>query len=259
MKAKQVVVKSNLPSSDFVINPYVGCTHGCHYCYASFMRKFYNIEDDWGSFVYPKIFEQHVNPSKYVGKTIVVGSVTDAYQPIEAKTLLTRSIIEQFIGYDVNLEIITKSPLVTRDIDLFQKLHNVKVSVSIFSNNDLDIKMFEAATSNYKTRVRTLQTLHEAGIKTNLFLSPIIPYVTNVLEIIREVSPYVDEVTIENINLNNSVSKSFRDLVYKNDPEKAEKILSLVNDRNCWDRLEGQVVDYCQKNNIQLRVFFHRS
>ena len=91
---KSVVTKTNLPVSDFSVNPYVGCSHACRYCYASFMKRFTNHPEPWGDFVDVKYWPEIKNPQKYAGKEAFFGSVTDCYQPCEAKYKRTRTLLE---------------------------------------------------------------------------------------------------------------------------------------------------------------------
>lgn len=97
MKVNEITVndyltKSNLPSSDYVINPYVGCPHGCKYCYASFMKRFTGHKEDWGSFVDVKKCAKKINLKKISDKNVFLSSVTDCYNEYEEKYLVTRGI-----------------------------------------------------------------------------------------------------------------------------------------------------------------------
>ena len=83
IETKNVLTKSNLPVSDYSVNPYVGCTHACKYCYASFMKRFTNHTEPWGDFLDVKIWPAIKNPQKYAGKELFFGSVTDPYNPQE--------------------------------------------------------------------------------------------------------------------------------------------------------------------------------
>lgn len=115
---KDVMTKSNLPVSDYSVNPYVGCEHGCKYCYASFMKRFTGHTEEWGSFVDVKDWGVIKNPEKFRGKELFFGSVTDPYQPLEEKFGCTRTLLEQLKGCGAKLSIATKSDLVLRDLDL---------------------------------------------------------------------------------------------------------------------------------------------
>ncbi len=95
---KSVMTKSNLPVCDFSVNPYVGCAHACKYCYASFMKRFTNHPEPWGEFIDVKMWPEIQKPEKYAGKEAFLGSVTDCYQPCEAKYKRTRALLEQLQG-----------------------------------------------------------------------------------------------------------------------------------------------------------------
>lgn len=116
------VTKSNLPASDYVINPYVGCPHGCKYCYASFMKRFTGHKEDWGTFVDVKRCDKPINVNKLRGKRVFLSSVTDPYNPLEEKYEFTKKILMQLLSAECELSISTKSSLILRDIDLLKSL-----------------------------------------------------------------------------------------------------------------------------------------
>ena len=82
-EVRSILSKSNLPVCDYSVNPYTGCTHGCRYCYASFMKRFTGHKEPWGTFLDVKIWPEIKNPGKYAGKELFIGSVTDPYLPEE--------------------------------------------------------------------------------------------------------------------------------------------------------------------------------
>ena len=112
-----------MPVSDYYsVNPYVGCGHGCKYCYASFMKRFTNHPEPWGEFIDVKFWPEIKHPERYV---------TDPYQPLEETACRTRAILEQMQGSGCSLSIATKSDLVLRDLDLIKTFPNARVSWSI--------------------------------------------------------------------------------------------------------------------------------
>ena len=135
INVKTVLSKSNLPVSDYAVNPYVGCLHACKYCYASFMKRFTNHPEPWGTFLDVKTWPEVKDPSKYKGKELFLSSVTDPYQPHEAKYKRTRAILEQMQGSGCKISISTKSDLILRDLDLIKTFPGARVSWSI---NTLD-------------------------------------------------------------------------------------------------------------------------
>ena len=93
IEVKSVLTRSNLPVADNSVNPYVGCAHGCKYCYASFMKRFTNHLEPWGEFVDVKHWPPIRNPQRYAGRELFLGSVTDPYQPLEARYGRTRALL----------------------------------------------------------------------------------------------------------------------------------------------------------------------
>ena len=118
VETKNIMTKSSLPVGGYSVNPYVGCTHACKYCYASFMKRFTGHKEEWGTFLDVKHWPEIKNPKKYAGQRVVIGSVTDGYNPQEEQFGNTRKLLEQLIGSDADILICTKSDLVVRDIDL---------------------------------------------------------------------------------------------------------------------------------------------
>ena len=257
MKINEIIVndyltKSNLPSSDYVINPYVGCPHGCKYCYASFMKRFTGHKEDWGKFVDIKKCDKKIDLKKISGKNVFLSSVTDCYNQYEEKYLITRNILEQLVYSDCNLSISTKSKLILRDIDFLKKIKNVTVSMSINTLNEKFKNDMDNASS-IKDRLETLKKLHENGIYTVLFMSPIFPYITEWKEIIEISKEYVDEYWFENLNLRGSYKKEILDYIKENYNELYSKYLDIyvTKNNNYWTKLADEINNYCEKNKIK--------
>ena len=185
IEVNDYLTKSNLPASDYVINPYVGCPHGCKYCYASFMKRFTGHKEDWGTFIDIKKCNKKINIKKIEHKRVFLSSVTDCYNEFEEKYELTKKILEQLVNVDCELNISTKSKLILRDLELLKQMKNLTVSVSINTLNE-DFKKDMDNASSIAERLYTLKELHNNGIKTVLFMSPIFPYITEWKEIIEQ-------------------------------------------------------------------------
>ena len=209
------LTKSNLPSSDYVINPYVGCTHGCRYCYASFMKRFTGHEEDWGEFLDIKLCNKKIDLKKISGKNVFLSSVTDCYNELEEKYCITKNILEQLQYSDCNLSISTKSKLILRDIDILKRIKHLTVSLSINTLNE-KFKSDMDKASSIKERLDTLKILHDNGIYTILFMSPIFPYITEWKDIIEVSKDYVDEYWFENLNLRGSYKKEILEYIKHN-------------------------------------------
>lgn len=252
------LIKSNLPSCDYVINPYVGCTHSCKYCYASFMKRFTNHKENWGEFIDIKICDKEINLKKIDGKNVFLSSVTDCYNEYEEKYELTRKILKQLINSNCKLSISTKSKLILRDVDLLKQIKNLTVAMSI---NTLDetFREYMDKASTISERLDTLKKLHENGIKTILFMSPIFPYITNVKEIIDISKEYIDEYWFENLNLRGNYKKGILDYIkekYNNYYNEYIKIYE-KKDNTYWEKLLKEIECYCINNNIKYTNYFY--
>ena len=259
IQVKDYLTKSNLPASDYVINPYVGCPHGCKYCYASFMKRFTGHKEEWGTFVDIKRCDKKINTKKLENKTVFLSSVTDCYNKFEEKYKITRKILKELINVNCNLNISTKSKLILRDLDLLKQMKNLMVSMSI---NTLDENFKEDMdnASSIKERLNTLRTLHEKGIYTVLFMSPIFPYITNFKDIIEISKEYIDEYWFENLNLRGEYKTKI--LLYIQ--EKYPKLINEYNDiyikgnKKYWNDLSKEIKDYCEINNVKyINYFYH--
>lgn len=172
VETKSIMTKSNLPVGGYSVNPYVGCTHGCQYCYASFMKRFTGHTEPWGTFLDIKHWPAIKNPQKYKNQRVVIGSVTDGYLPQEKQIGNTRRILEQLKNSGAEILICTKSDLVLRDIELLKEMGKVTVSWSI---NTLDEK-FQAdmdQAASISRRLEAMKRVYEAGIRTVCFISPV--------------------------------------------------------------------------------------
>jgi len=185
---------------DYVVNPYVGCQHGCTYCYARFMKRFTGHKEPWGEFVdvkinVPDLLKHEIN-RKPPGRVWVSG-VCDPYQPLETAYELTRKCLEILVqdGWPVTVQ--TKSPLVLRDIDLFRKSGKIEVGLSVTSADDEIRKLFEPNAPSIKERIKALDRLHFAGIRTYAMIAPMLP---GAEELPVQLSGKVDYVLVDRMN-----------------------------------------------------------
>ena len=260
IKTNDYLTKSNLPSSDYVINPYVGCTHGCKYCYASFMKRFTGHDEKWGEFIDIKSCNKKIDLKKISGKNVFLSSVTDCYNELEEKYCITRNILEQLQYSDCNLSISTKSKLILRDIDILKKIKNLTVSLSI---NTLDEKFRSDMdnASSINERLETLRKLHENGIYTILFMSPIFPYITEWKKIIEISKDFVDEYWFENLTLRGSYKKEILEYIKTNYSKLYDSYVEIYvkNKDEYWRNLAIEIEKFCDENNIKyINYFYHK-
>ena len=260
IQTNDYLTKTNLPASDYVINPYVGCTHGCRYCYASFMKRFTSHKEKWGEFIDIKLCDKKIDLKKISGKNVFLSSVTDCYNKFEEKYKITRNILEQLVDSDCYLSISTKSKLILRDIDLFKKMKHLVVCMSINTldekfRNDMD------SASTIKERMEALKELHNNGIYTVLFLSPIFPHITDWKEIIECTKDYIDEYWFENLNLRGDYKKDILDYIKNNYINIYSDYIDIYEKHNnsYWQNLAKEINNYCDNNKIKyINYFYHK-
>ncbi len=257
---KDYVTKSNLPASDYVINPYVGCPHGCKYCYACFMKRFTGHNEEWGSFVDVKHCNKPISIKRLTNKSVFLSSVTDCYNKYEEEFYITRDILKQLSEIDCELSISTKSKLILRDVDLLKKCKTLKVSMSVNTLNE-NFKDDMDNASSITDRLETLKELHNNGIYTVLFMSPMFPVITNFKEIVEISKGFVDEYWFENLNLRGSYKNVILSYINKNYPSLTELYddIYLNGNNNYWVNLSIDIENYCKKNRIKyVNYFYHK-
>ena len=242
---KSVMTKSNLPVADFSVNPYVGCTHACKYCYASFMKRFTNHPEPWGEFIDVKNWPEIKKPEKYAGKEAFFGSVTDCYQPCENKYGRTRALLEQLQGSGISISIATKSDLVLRDIDLIKTFPNARVSWSINTLDDAFRKEMDRGVS-IERRLTAMKEFYDAEIQTTCFISPIFPGITDPIEIIEAAKKQCNLIWLENLNLRGDYKVRILEWVHEHHPELDELYHQIYStaDRTYWSELDAELREY---------------
>ena len=259
IKVSDLITASKLPSADFVINPYVGCTNACKYCYASFMKKFTFHPEPWGEFIDIKLCDKSLNTKKLIGKSVFLASVTDVYNDYEKEYMLTRKILEQLIGLDIELSISTKNALILRDLDLLKQMPRLTACLSI-NTTDERFKNDMDKASSIAERIAALKTLHEHGIKTVLFMSPIFPEITDWQNIISATKDFVHEYWFENLNLRGDYKSTILNYIHKKHPTLVPLYNEIYNrgKQDYWRTLAKTMADYCTENNIRFKnYFFH--
>ena len=261
INVKRVLTKSRLPESEYCINPYVGCSHGCVYCYSRFIRRFTGHSGEkWGTFVdiktnAPEVLMKQLsrNPKK---SAALLGSVTDAYQPLERKYRITRSVLEVLLKYQFPISILTKSDLVARDVDLLKKFESCDVGVTITTLNENIRQHFEPRSSSVERRIKALKILHENGIRTYIFIGPILPYLTKIRPILMAVRDYVDSVWAESLNIRCGNWADIRTVLESNYPDLLPRYKKTILDQRYWDQVGEQLRNLTRELRIPLVGYY---
>lgn len=255
IEVRSIMTQSTLPVGGYSVNPYVGCTHACRYCYASFMKRFTKHPEPWGSFLDVKTWDPIKNPDKYNGSRIVIGSVTDGYNPQEATFRRTRRILEELRGCTAEIMVCTKSDLVLRDLDLLKQFPKTTVSWSI---NTLD-EEFRADMDHAATiarRIEAMKQTYAAGIRTVCFISPIFPGITDAKAIIEQVKDFADLIWLENLNLRGQFKGSIMNYIREKYPHLLPLYEEIYNRKRTdyWKGLEADIAQYARQHDYPYRI-----
>lgn len=175
IKAKSILSKSQV--YDYALNPYVGCQHGCVYCYAKFMKRFTGHRERWGEFVDVKInapeLLAHEVKRKKVGRVWISG-VCDPYQPLEKRYMITKRCLDILVENGWPFTVQTKSPLVLRDIETLKRANNIEVGFTITTADERIRRIFEPGAPPLRERIEALANLHSEKIRTFVMVAPIL-------------------------------------------------------------------------------------
>lgn len=205
IQAKSILNKSKI--FDYCLNPYTGCQTNCRYCYARlFMPRYSGHKEPWGEFVDVKVnavdlLKRQLERAKK--GTIWISSVCDPYQPLEAKYKLTRECLREILKKQFPVNIQTKSQLALRDLDLFRRFEAIDVGFTIATDDEKIARLFEPQSSPVQERIRALETIHDAGIRTFAFIGPLLP--GNPEKLVESLAGKVDYVYIDRMNYTSAV------------------------------------------------------
>ena len=242
-KPKSIISRNDSPDIGFdqSINPYRGCEHGCSYCYARPAHAYMGLSPglDFESKIFAKpdaakLLRAELSAKNFVPKTIALGANPDAYQPIERERRITRAILEVLSEFNHPVGIVTKSALVTRDIDILAPMARrglVKVALSVTSLDPKLARAMEPRASTPAKRLAAIALLSEAGIPTVVMAAPIIPAVNDseieaILSAARTAG--ASEAGYVMLRLPHEVKDVFKDWLHATMPDRAAKVMSLV-------------------------------
>ncbi|MEM4718047.1 MAG: radical SAM protein [Desulfurococcaceae archaeon] len=240
--------KSGLPDIEYALNPYLGCSHGCVYCYARLYTRDKRASINWGNVVVIKsnivnVLEREVRRIK--PGVIGVGTITDPYQPVEAVYKLTRDCLKILLTRGFKVSVQTKNTLVLRDVDIFSRYRDyIDVGFTITTLNKDLTKLIEPFSPPPLTRVSALRNLKNHGIKTWIFYGPIIPGLNDDTETIESIAKIAMETNstlyYDSLHIK-PFMKNPRYILYE---------LSRGVNKQWWISIKKKILDYC--NNYAL-------
>ncbi|MBX3163431.1 MAG: PA0069 family radical SAM protein [Bacteroidetes bacterium] len=221
----------------YSLNPYQGCEHGCIYCYARPTHEYwgYSAGLDFERKIIVKqncieLLEKHFSSKKWKAMPIMLSGNTDCYQPVERDLEITRRILKTCLKYKHPVAVITKNALIKRDLDILAEMAQHKLVHVMVSVTGMDEKMrqiLEPRTASYKSRLSVIETLSKYKIPVGVMVAPIIPGINNheipdVLEAAGNAGAGNAGITI--VRLNGANEQIFKDWLYKNLPDRADKV-----------------------------------
>lgn len=180
--ASSILTKASgfMESYDFTLNPYSGCSFGCTYCYAAFFSRTEEQRNNWGYWLTVKenalqLLKKY-RKKPLTGKTIYMSSVTDPYQPLERELKLTRSLLQELADFhQPRLVIQTRSPIASRDIDLFKQFKAIQVNMTITTDSETVRKVFEPLCPSNTSRLKAIKEINDAGVNACITMTPLLP------------------------------------------------------------------------------------
>jgi len=174
---------------DWTLNPYRGCTHGCHYCYARRYQTQFELGsgDEFASIIFvkinfPEVLRRELRRPSWTGEHVAFGTATDCYQPIEGYYKLTRRSLEALCDYSNPVGLVTKGPMVVRDADVLKEIGNragCTVYISVPTVDEEAWQKLEPGTAPPTQRLRAVRQLIDAGIRAGVLMNPIVPGISS--------------------------------------------------------------------------------
>ncbi|MBK8556364.1 MAG: PA0069 family radical SAM protein [Lewinellaceae bacterium] len=242
---KTILNKVDSPDvpADWSLNPYQGCEHGCVYCYARNTHPYwgYSAGLDFEQKILVKhnsafLLEDMLRKKSWKASPVMFAGNTDIYQPAERKFKITRACLEVFWKYRHPVSLITKNSLVLRDLDILRNLASenlVHAAISITTLDEPLRQFLEPRTASVKQRLKTVETLSEAGIPVFVMMAPIIPGLNehDIFAMAKAVSERgALGMGYTMVRLNGDVAQVFEDWLRKAMPDRADKVLNKIRE-----------------------------
>ncbi len=254
---RPLVVPCSLDSFNYQIDTYIGCEHYCYYCYA-----LQYAETDWVEEIKihrdieEKIYKELENIPP---QTIYMGYHSDPYQPLESEMLQTRKVLEILHKKGFSASILTKSNLVTRDIEILKEMPEANVSISVAFDDDEIRKHFEANTINTNDRIDALRLCKEAGIKTSAMICPVIPEITNTEKLVYKLANIANKIWVYGISIKDNTdehSQNVKNIFKQHFPQKQREIESIIfsNNHSYWSVLRNKLLTIRNDQSLDLSI-----
>lgn len=258
IECKTALSPSRLPGFDYTLNPYRGCEHGCKYCYVPNILRIPRKE--WGKFVevrrnIPKVLANELKNKKR--GVVGISTVTDPYQPLEKRYKLTRYCLKQLLRYDFPVSVLTKSSLVTRDVDLLSKFSDAEVGFTITTYDDSERSLLEPNTSSIKSRIAALEKCSKNDVTTYAFLGPLYPTIdedelTKLVEKVKNAG--ASKIIADRLNLKIGIWKSVYNSLGKGNTVGNTWREAVFEENKDYDMLFNLLKKICLEKGIKFEM-----
>lgn len=266
IQCKSAIGKCGFPGGGLCINPYVGCAHSCVYCYSRFMKRFTGHTEEWGTFADARVnigdvLGKQLRSSRFKGQQIYIGTVTDPYQPIEARYGLTRGILRVLLDHDGPVSILTKSDMVLRDLDLLKGLKEIDVNFTIATLDHEWKSLVEPNSPTVRHRLLAAKKLVCEGIPVVAMMGPYWPIFTEPEALLGEFKEAgISYVFTESFNTTGGNWTGVERVLKEHYPQFLSEIRHTLFDKRKFYRFyaqaENKVTQLSRKYEIPVTVFF---
>lgn len=265
IRCRSILNRSGIPGVDYALNAYIGCAHGCRYCYADFMKRFTRHKEKWGCFVDVKVNAAEVLQKQLEFSRpglVSLGTVTDSYQPLEAKYEVTRRCLKELTKASFPVSIITKSPLILRDLDLLKRLTEVDIGITITTLKERIKMVFEPHSPSSEERFWAISRLSKEGIRTWLFFGPVLPWFSDQEEEIEELfskasQARVDHILVDTLQLYPKVWNKMRVLLSRFFPQSLSCYEDYRQHKELYrKKLKAKVIKIAETYGLACRFAF---
>ena len=251
--------------SDYSLNCYTGCSHGCVYCYARFMQRFHPHPEPWGEFVDVKTNAVEALKRQLVRAkpgNVFVSSACDGWQPIEAERKLTRRCCELLLEHGFQVNVLTKSSLVLRDLDVLSGGHS-RIGVTVTTLDEHISRLWEVRSSSVQERFRVLEEARSAGLKTAIMFGPLLPFLSDSQDSIdsmfeRAAELAVDAIWVDALNPRPRVWAPVSKLLTSRFPDIREPCRRMLFDKRArqdyLEQLRSRVMRAAKRLSLENKV-----
>jgi DNA repair photolyase len=254
---RPILEPCSLQGYSFQVDPYIGCEHRCLYCYA-----LNQAETDWAVeiLIHPDISSQLSQELDILEPgTIYLGWNSDPYQPCEVDCCQTRQVLELLARRGFAACILTKSDLVTRDMDLLAKMPGSSVGFSFAFTDEVTRRLFEMNAPSNDRRLTALRQLYESGIETYVLITPVMPFFSDLEVLIEMVEPYANTIWVYALSMQRESDRNWQfvqEILDHHFPKLTEiyRQAAFSTAHSYWDDVRREMEQIKNKKHLDLRI-----